>query len=74
MGPWDDTVMSDNEYPNVWTSGGTDCLAPTGNYYTDRYLWAVKKIKSQPFFDPAAFKLNKIARILSDKKISDVHF
>jgi hypothetical protein len=33
-----------------WNCGGTDCPAPTGNYYIDRKAEAIRAIKRQPFF------------------------
>lgn len=34
----------------VWNCGGTECPAPTGNYYVDRKAEAVRKIKQQPYY------------------------
>lgn len=34
----------------VWNCGGTDCPAPTGNFWIDRKADALRKIRHQPFF------------------------
>jgi len=34
----------------VWNCGGTDCPAPTGNYWVDKHKEAIRKIKRQPFY------------------------
>lgn len=58
----------------VWNCGGTDCPAPTGNFYFDRRKDAIKKIQRQPFFDIPAFRLVKMREILIGVKAKFVNF